>query len=115
MISVWVQNTGSDTVHASWDGVSYTLSPDMTVEVPLFLAQTYLGYEMEDKGDSLARLGWIKFANDIPDALVRLSAFRVMREPPDNRRSLSPATVRTLPVVSKKATGSVSALDAAKA
>ena len=95
--------------------MEYALVPGGVVEVPLSLAQTYFGYQLEDKEPSLARLGWVKFTNDIPAALERLAAFKITPHPPETRRSLSPATVRALPVTPRKVAGSVSVLDAAKA
>ena len=113
-MNVWVENTGTELVQASWDGVIYTLSPDSIVEVPVSLAQTYFGFEVEDKEPSLIRLGWVKTTNDIPAAMERLAAFKTTLEPPANRRSLSPATVQALPTAQKRAVGSVRLIDAAK-
>jgi len=114
-MNVWVQNTGTEEVKASWDGVLYEMPPGSTVEVPVHLAHAYFGYDDTDKEQAVMRLGWVQTANDMPAALERLAAFHVTRDKPEDCRSLSPAAVRAFPGNSKRVVGGARIIDAAKA
>ena len=77
-----------------------TLTPDcafgkgQTVEVPLEVAKHVFGYGDANKEPYLARLGWIKTANDLDDGLDRMTKWQFTDQPPKKNDSLSPIVER---------------------
>jgi hypothetical protein len=114
MKMVWVTNTGSDFLQGSWDGEIFKFPPQTPVQVPVEVARATFGYQIDDKAPFLARLGWIRTSNDVPEGLARLAAVVISEDLPQNRRSVSPATVGASPTVRQRAVGEVKTLNAAR-
>jgi len=114
MDKVWVTNTGSDFLQGSWDGENFKFPPQTSVEVPVEVARATFGYQIEDKAPFLTRLGWVKTSNDVPQGLVRLAEIQISEYAPQNRRSLSPATVNAPPSARHRVVGGVKTLHATR-
>jgi hypothetical protein len=95
MTTVWVINKGTEKVVGGWDGKKHEFLPRKPVEVPLALAQHYFAYGLSDKTEALIRLGWMKTANDLPDAMSKLNLFEISETRPQGYRETSPTVDRT--------------------
>jgi hypothetical protein len=91
---VWVTNTGDEFFVAHWDSKAYSFLPGKHVELPKGVAQFIFGYGVEDKVPTLARLGWTKFATDVPAALERLDKFVISETQPTTYHNASPVVDR---------------------
>ena len=105
---VWVTNTGDEFLVAKWDGKSFSFTPGKSVELSPELAQAILGYGLEDKVPVLVRLGWTKFANDLPQALKRLEKFVISDTQPQTYHNTSPVVERVPLPASRREGGKVS-------
>ena len=91
---VWVTNTGEHFFVNNWDGKAYSFPPGKTLEVPEDVARIIFGYGVEDKMPVLVRLGWTKFATDVPKALERLDKFVISDTQPQTYHNTSPVVER---------------------
>ena len=95
MLTVWVINKTNDILIDGWDGKKYEFLPRKPVEVPLDVARHVFGHGLEDKTETIVRLGWTKTANDKPEALARLNQFEISETRPQAHRETSPTVDRT--------------------
>lgn len=109
MNKVYVTNTSESILTDSWDGIAYTLKPNETIEVPIEFATHVLGYQKEHKEQTLARLGWIKFTNELEEGLKKLQKFVISDTPKIKNHSLPPVVERVPLPSTKKAGGNVPA------
>jgi len=91
---IWVTNTSEDFFVTHWDGKPYAFSPGKSVELTEDLARVFFGYGVEDKIPTLARLGWTKFATDIPKAMERLNKFVISDTQPKTYHNASPVVAQ---------------------
>lgn len=104
---VWVTNTTDEFVETMWDGKRYNFPPNKDIELPVELARIFFGYEVDDKLPALVRLGWTKFATDVPKALERLNKFVISDTKPQTYHNVSPVVERVPPLVSRREGGKV--------
>ena len=104
---VWITNTTDEFLILNWDGKPYSFAPGKDVELPVELARIFFGYEVDDKLPALVRLGWTKFATDVPKALERLNKFVISDTKPQTYHNVSPVVERVPPLVSRREGGKV--------
>jgi|ERR1700690_1123815 len=80
---IWVVNN-SGKMHADrFDSVDYDFPPKEAVEIPVEAANLLFGYGIEDKSDTIRRLGWALTSTDMAAAKERLKEFSFHVERPD--------------------------------
>jgi hypothetical protein len=84
-------------------GVDYEFPINKTVEIPEAAALHIFGYGDSNKEPYLARLGWCKSTNELPDALERLGKWDFSIDPPKQNQSLSPLVEQVPLPVNKRA------------
>ena len=94
MTSIFVTNNSDRKLKDGYAGVQYSFMPGETTEIPVEVAKHVFGYGDENKEPYLARLGWIKTANDLDDGLDRMSKWQFTDQPPKKNDSLSPIVER---------------------
>lgn len=94
MINIFVTNNSDKVLKDGYAGKFYTFGKGETVEVPIEVAKHVFGYGDENKEPYLARLGWIKTANDLDDGLDRMAKWQFTDQPPKKNDSLSPIVER---------------------
>lgn len=94
MTSVWVLNTSEHPLKDHFNGQVYEFCVNEPVEIPLQVAKHVFGYLDNDKEPYLIRLGWTKMNTDVPDALKRLSMFKILEQPFPNHHYQSPVVGR---------------------
>jgi hypothetical protein len=102
MSSVWVRNTGSETLKDGYNGEFYEFAPGTEIEVPDYIATHVFGYGRDDKFEYLVRLGWTVTHNDLPKANERLSKFVISDHPTKNHHLPSPVVDQVPPPPSKR-------------
>ena len=101
---IYVTNNSDQDLRDGFGGVFYDFKKGATVEIPEESACHIFGYGKEDKAPYLARLGWIKTANEYQDGLARLAKWDLSTQPPKKNQSLSPLVER-VPLPSQKRAG----------
>lgn len=104
MSSIFVINRTDKKLKDGYAGVFYEFLPNQVVEVPLEVAQHVFGYGIDNKEPFLARLGWVKTANELDEGLERLSKWELLTEKPKKNDSLSPI-VEPVPLRPVRAAG----------
>jgi hypothetical protein len=66
---IYVTNNSDQDLRDGFGGVFYDFKKGVTVEIPEEAACHIFGYGKEDKSPYLARLGWIKTANEYQEGL----------------------------------------------
>jgi len=82
MSIIYVTNNSDKILKDGYCGQFWTFKIGETVELHEDAARHIFGYKVEDKEPFLARLGWIRTANDLEDGLERLSKWQFSSEPP---------------------------------
>jgi hypothetical protein len=101
---IYVTNNSDQDLRDGFGGVFYDFKKGATVEISEEAARHIFGYGKEDKTTHLARLGWIKTANDFQEGLDRLAQWNLSTQPPKKNQSLSPLVER-VPLPSQKRAG----------
>ena len=101
---VWVTNTSDEFLIQHWDGKPISFPPGKDVELSKELAQIFFGYGVDDKVPTLVRLGWTKFATDVPKALERLNKFVISETKPQTYHNTSPV-VEQVPLPASRREG----------
>jgi len=101
---IYVTNNSDQDLRDGFGGVFYDFKKGATVEISEEAARHIFGYGKEDKTTYLARLGWIKTANDLQEGLDRLAQWNLSTQPPKKNQSLSPLVER-VPLPSQKRAG----------
>lgn len=83
MSEIWITNRSETVFQDGFAGVKYTFTPGEAVAIPLEAARHIFGFQSEDKTPFLARLGWARTTNDVPEGLKRLEAFQIDLEKPE--------------------------------
>jgi hypothetical protein len=96
-MNVYVTSRRDETFEDGYAGIRYAFVPGKTVEIPVEAARHIFGYGDADKEPYLARLGWIRTKNDLPEGVKLLNLFEIS-EREDNSRLLSPTTVERVPL-----------------
>jgi len=104
MSTIFVINRTDKKLKDGYAGVFYEFLPNQIVEVPVEVAVHVFGYGIDNKEPYLARLGWVKTANDLEEGVERLSKWEFHIEKPKKNDSLSPI-VEPVPLRPVKAHG----------
>jgi hypothetical protein len=108
MTAFFVTNNTDTILTDSWDGKPFVFEPGKTIEVPEEIVVHVFGYYSQDKSPYLARFGWAKTLNDIPEGIKKLEQFVISNEPPKTKNHLIPPVVEKVPLpASKQARGKV--------
>ena len=91
---VWVTNTTDEFFVTNWDGKPHSFPPNKATELSTDLARIFFGYGVDDKVPVLVRLGWTKFATDVPKAMERLNKFVISETQPQTYHHASPVVDR---------------------
>jgi len=78
----FVTNTNYSDFEATWAGTLYKFPSRQPVEVPEEVVRNVFGWGDSNKEPYLVRLGWIKFASDLPEGEKRLNKFLVTEAMP---------------------------------
>jgi hypothetical protein len=90
MTTIYVTNKTDKVLVDEYAFKQYKFPVNITVEVPIEVARHIFGYGSDNKELIVARLGFAKTLNDMPDGLLHLEKFIVSEEKPKQDRSLSP-------------------------
>jgi hypothetical protein len=93
-MNIFVTNYSDKVLKDGYAGKFYTFGKGETVEVPIEVAKHVFGYGDANKEPYLARLGWIRTANDLDEGLERMSKWKFADQPPKKNDSLSPIVER---------------------
>ena len=104
---IYVTNHSEQDLRDGFAGVFYEFKVGQTVEIPEEVATHIFGYGDENKQPYLARLGWAKTTNDLPDGLARLAKWNLSTQPPVKNQSLSPLVERVPLPANKRGGGKV--------
>ena len=107
MSVIFVTNNSKQDLRDGFAGVFYEFKVGQTVEIPEEVAKHIFGYGDDDKVPYLARLGWMRTSNELPDGLERLKQWRISPEPPQKNQSLSPLVERVPLPANKRGGGKV--------
>jgi len=102
MTTYFVTNNSDTVLTDSWDGKPFVFEPGKTLEVPEEIVVHVFGYHATDKSPILARFGWAKTLNDIPEGLKKLEQFVISNEPPKVKNHLIPPVVERVPLPASK-------------
>lgn len=91
MTTVYVTNKTDKVLVDEYAFKQYKFPVNETVEIPVEVARHIFGYGSESKEPVVARLGFAKTLNDMPEGLEYLKKFIVSEEKSKQDRSLSPA------------------------
>jgi hypothetical protein len=91
MTTVYVTNKTDKVLVDEYAFKQYKFLLNETVEIPVEVARHIFGYGSENKEPVVARLGFAKTLNDMPEGLAYLKKFIVSEEKSKQDRSLSPA------------------------
>jgi len=105
MTTYFVTNNSDTVLTDSWDGTPFVFEPGKTLEVPEEIVVHVFGYHATDKSQYLARFGWAKTLNDIPDGLKKLEKFVISNTPPVVKNHSIPPVVERVPLPSNKRVG----------
>ena len=90
MSNIFVTNHSDKPLKDGFAGVVYDFLPGTTLEIPIETAKHIFGYEEQNKEVYLARLGWIKTANDLDTGFEILSKWELSTQPPKKNQLVSP-------------------------
>lgn len=90
MSMIFVTNHSDKAWRDRFAGVDYEFPIGKTTEIPEDAARHIFGYGSQDKEPYLARLGWCKSHNELPQALEFLGKWDFSDQPPKQNQSLSP-------------------------
>jgi hypothetical protein len=104
MSTIFVTNHSDKSLTDGFGGKFYEFKPNTTVEVPEEVARHVFGYGDQNKEPYLARLGWIKTANELDAGLRILEQWDLSNQTPSKNQSLSPLVER-VPLPSLRRSG----------
>jgi hypothetical protein len=107
MSNIFVTNNSDTPLHDGYCGVFYDFKVGETLEIPVEAARHIFGYGDDDKQPYLARLGWARTSNDIPEGLKRLDQWSFSDSKPEKNQLLTPLVERVPLPSSRKAGGKV--------
>jgi hypothetical protein len=102
MATYYVTNYSDAVLTDSWDGKPFTFEPGKTTEVPEEIVVHVFGYQAKDKSPYLARFGWAKTLNDIPEGIKKLEKFVISDTPPIVKNHSLPPVVERVPLPASK-------------
>lgn len=76
---MYVHSTSRKPFSFQWDGVSFTLEPGDTLEIPDGAARHIFGYENPDLTSILISLGFVHNSADVDKAMKFFTTFKVSR------------------------------------
>jgi len=102
MTTYYVTNHTDTVLTDSWDGKPFVFEPGKTIEVPEEIVVHVFGYHAQDKSQFLARFGWAKTLNDIPEGLKKLEQFVISDKAPIVKNHSLPPVVERVPLPASK-------------
>ena len=108
-MAIFVTNHSSRNHRDSYAYRDYDFPIGETVEISEQMARYMFAHGVEDKEPTLARLGWIRTRNEIPDGVKLLEQFIISQEPPGRNHSKSPVVERVPFPAERRGRGNVKA------
>ena len=108
-MAIFVTNKSDKNHRDSYAYRDYEFPVGQTIEISEEMARYMFAYGVENKEPTLARLGWIRTRNEIPDGVKILERFILSQEPPGRNHSLSQVVERVPLPAAKRARGNVTA------
>ena len=94
---IYVTNKGDSEFVTEYAYNKYVFPAGETVAIPLPVAEFVFGYGVDDKYAMLVRNGWLKFSNQLDEAMSQLSKFSFSLTEPEKNHN-SPVIERVVPM-----------------